>query len=904
MLQPQDLSLLVRWDKILLGLGEFIATGTLATLTGGSSSASFVKAVRDIVSGLRIEESTSSKALALAVLSIASSIDKLRPQGQHLMPEGFATTLKNLALSAVTNEQYCTMPHSFFQRPVDLPLFDQLKPKIVEALLLVRKSDEATEGLTAKLESAFSISVYEIMQIRREYFLPVLHALTAPGVDPAISEFEWSKYRMGLISKFEIDPVFGQEETKVSLSQLYVPCRAQWGINDDDIDEDENIVDLSDEMISWIKFGSKDDHIRLLSGGPGSGKSSFMKYFASVVARDETYIPIFIELQKLKSFVDLKKAIEKILFDEGVGFKQSPFDNIGTRCVVILFDGLDELVVPGGEAANRTAESFANALVSLIDNYSYKSTAPIRAVVSGRTVIANVFAETLLQDTPRALLEIQGFVGTGRKLFDRRYDLRPDWWRKYASAFGLSPETPMAYKVRELRDITNEPLLCYLLALSGYALGKWQEVASNHNLIYDRLLGEVWERRWGKTLRQDSGRVGPALSLRKRSDFDVLMEAMALAAWWGGENRIATKALFEEAIKMTGAQIAWEQFKKDNGDEVGNLALTFYFKNNTEDSQGIEFTHKSFSEYLVSRLLFRTLVKRLGSPLDAGEIELSEASQRWTRVASGGVISDDMKAFLWNEAISCERSVLSVAFVEGGKLLRRLIAKGISFGAYGTDDLPVIWEKNCAAVTNLSLCLQAIGRRSPRNEFGLVDLAGGSKRKDRDKTSFIRMCSEFYVTDRSSDLMFSGFKLDSVFLNGTFLVNADFSTSRLRRANFVSSNLSNANFAGADLSAANFSKADLSGVDFRGATLQGANFERAYVNDAIFDFNWYKSIDPRTYENWFIGHPRICLEDGSVIGPRDEGYLHLGRKRRELRRYARSNRYTFPTFYDDRPFPD
>jgi predicted PilT family ATPase len=41
------------------------------------------------------------------------------------------------------------------------------------------------------------------------------------------------------------------------------------------------VVDLEDCLRQWLQTANKNDAIRIISGGPGSGKSSFAKIFAA-----------------------------------------------------------------------------------------------------------------------------------------------------------------------------------------------------------------------------------------------------------------------------------------------------------------------------------------------------------------------------------------------------------------------------------------------------------------------------------------------------------------------------------------------------------------------------------------------------------------------------------------------
>ena len=62
------------------------------------------------------------------------------------------------------------------------------------------------------------------------------------------------------------------------------------------------------------------------------------------------------------------------------------------------------------------------------------------------------------------------------------------------------------------------------------------------------------------------------------SEFNILMQTIALAAWQGGDTRVATEQAFGNAVKIAQAEAAWESSKNDNGPDVTNLAMNFYLK--------------------------------------------------------------------------------------------------------------------------------------------------------------------------------------------------------------------------------------------------------------------------------------------------------------------------------------
>jgi len=178
-----------------------------------------------------------------------------------------------------------------------------------------------------------------------------------------------------------------------------------------------------------------------------------------------------------------------------------------------------------------------------------------------------------------------------------------------------------------------------LFALSGYLEENAKEAADNRSKIYYRLLADVWRRGWG------GGRAGPGRQLGQ-ADFDRLFEAMALAAWHGGDERVATYDRFERALIIMKAKEIFEDFTKTEGGDVSNLAVNFYLKQADTASKGVEFTHTSFGEYLASRAIFRVaddVVKLV-------DIREEIALEEWLKGVSTGKLTYELLAFIRDEA--------------------------------------------------------------------------------------------------------------------------------------------------------------------------------------------------------------------------------------------------------------
>jgi predicted NACHT family NTPase len=111
---------------------------------------------------------------------------------------------------------------------------------------------------------------------------------------------------------------------------------------------------LEGELDDWLKRGSTEgDAIRLITGGPGSGKSTFAKWLAAELSEKQRMRVLFIPLQRFRILASLKEAMASYL-TETKRFQQNPLSQQGfanpSDPLLLIFDGLDELTKPGDGA--------------------------------------------------------------------------------------------------------------------------------------------------------------------------------------------------------------------------------------------------------------------------------------------------------------------------------------------------------------------------------------------------------------------------------------------------------------------------------------------------------------------------------------------------------------------------
>ncbi|WP_205619443.1 NACHT domain-containing protein [Ferrimonas senticii] len=121
---------------------------------------------------------------------------------------------------------------------------------------------------------------------------------------------------------------------------------------------------------TFSQFGKK--HI-LVEGGPGQGKSLFLRKICINESKSSSYIPIFIEFRNLKYEKSLKHELISALGELGVTLDISTFDYLAKSGKVVLFlDGFDEIP---NEKRSKTARELENIVRTFSD---------LRIVVSSR----------------------------------------------------------------------------------------------------------------------------------------------------------------------------------------------------------------------------------------------------------------------------------------------------------------------------------------------------------------------------------------------------------------------------------------------------------------------------------------------------------------------------------------
>ena len=417
------------------------------------------------------------------------------------------------------------------------------------------------------------------------------------------------------------------------------------------------VVELEEELDTWIQTADPNDAIRVISGGPGSGKSSFAKMFAAKLAAKGTLPVLFIPLHHFEPSDDLIDAVGEFVRMDGI-LPHNPLaaEQRESR-LLIIFDGLDELAMQG-KIAERTAQDFVREVQRKVLLFNQRETC-LQVLISGRELVVQA-NETNFRKDGQILHVLPYFVpesSRGRYVDEKKLlkqDQRQLWWQNYGAASGSGYDSlPTELDQGNLIEITTQPLLNYLVALSLRRGELKFSKATNLNAVYADLIKAIHERGW-------AGHQHMAIQGIEETDFVRILEEIALAAWHGN-GRTTTVREIERHCEGSNLSNLLNRFQAgyqpDSKASITRLMTAFYFRQSGHDNSGdktFEFTHKSFGEYLTARrivqevqYIHRRLQDRYNDSYDNWDER--SALHRWALVCGASAMDEYLFKFVLDE---------------------------------------------------------------------------------------------------------------------------------------------------------------------------------------------------------------------------------------------------------------
>jgi uncharacterized protein YjbI with pentapeptide repeats len=869
---------------------------------GGSiiaKSDSFFDNLVDVGASIGLAKKPGELAWLLIVHSLTEAIDSLLKDYRKIYTQVITDTIAVFSqhcLDIFLIDKELTIYPSFFDNPIEslilksnkTPLdtgketyfFEEVKTLFTEWLTRFNFNDTPLEIISSRLRTEFLYALAQEWKENSNYtrLLEKLNSLFIAGIEQERKkELAWRLYSVWLEKQVE-QRIFDEAFT---LKDVYVPLRAYYereikGKNDDDAERqvtkdkryEQIVVELESKLTDWLNTADPNDAIRIISGGPESGKSSFTKWFAAKLVKQERKHNIqvlFIPLHLFDLKADLVEGVSNFIEStHRIPFPPNPLkrDNSVSR-LLIVFDGLDELSMRG-KIDKDIAQEFVTVVQRQVEKLNDSDNCKLQVLISGRELVVQQAHSSVLRQSQQILHILPYFVTENQRdnYIDEQELLKEDqrnfWWQKYGKAIGENFEgLPSHLESEDFTEITSQPLQSYLVA-SVSIEGKLQsEQGSNLSYIYGQLLEGVYQRGWAENKQHSAVK---EFDIKNKEDFARILEEIAIACWHGDGRTTTVKKIEEKCANNRHLRQLFEEYKQVAEKGVTRLLTAFYFRKGEvkDDENTFEFTHKSFGEYLTARRIVRG-VKKIYENLEDRKndsdkgCDEKEALEAWAKLCGPTVMDEYIFKFVLDEMRLKDKAEVGKWQQTLCHLISYMLHHGMPMEelhlgqfkeqnrqARNAEEALLAVLNACARVTEEISHIEwhspeAFGAWISRLQGQRVVIYGKvfclNYLSFLDLQGCILVWKDFVGANlKRANLKRANLKranLEAANLVGASLVGANLVAADLVEANLVEANLEGANLVAADLEAANLEGANFEGTNLEGANLDWAKLERA-----------------------------------------------------------------------------
>ncbi|MEM7045890.1 MAG: pentapeptide repeat-containing protein, partial [Pseudomonadota bacterium] len=848
--------------------------GHLLALSFGDAAGSAFDSIKALRSR---DEKVGQKAWTLWRESLSFTLEEFfktasltREPGDEELQRLLVEILEGSEELCETNDIQLTAPD--LKYPLGFRLYQDVREKLPDwARAVAPEHLRDDDHLQRRLDRAFVKGFHQARFEGGSHFDEIREYLLGEGAEAIERHDHWLRYYEWLRAEVEDRPMFGQNADGPSLTDIFVPLRCTWrerpcdrrerdGEGADDKRITVHVRKLLGELQAWLNKAEKKDVLRVVTGGPGCGKSSTAKMLARDVAAADRFNVFVVPLQGLDVSREIDVIVNSYLDDarhNSSCLPESPINWIrhDPKPLLLIFDGLDEVARPDGEGLEVTRqflESLRVWLGRVNDGTDLKAMALTlgrpQAAEEAASRIGGLDGDRVLYAEPLCPLTKERWQrgGHGSMAVDdpeglADHDDRRRFWDSYARfdrRYG--DEEPDVLQEQGFDDLTVEPLLLYLLMYSGLAGDQWPEAKENRNRVYEAIFTQV-------NRREQEKRVGTAIE--NREDFFTLMECLGLAAWLGG-GRTGSDADFAYIRDEIYAPHRMKAFKGVDRATLKNVAVQFYTHHGGREQPGYSFIHKSFGEYLTARAL-----------INASEVWCDDYGKKnrwgsfaedWLRLTGGQRVTREIGTFMSDEArLRLKPNSRDAADIEQARKLVEQLSEVATltlrdgFPAHRT--LPACrseadWRRRELHQRSAEASLYAVIHAWAKvgYPFDLINKdesvggwpAGRIKVmwQEEARTPAVAMLGRLrdqWALESIASSLFSRWDFSSQEFGVIDLRMFDLRGADLREANLSGADLREANLSGADLREANLSGADLRVADLREADLREANLSGA-----------------------------------------------------------------------------
>ncbi|CAK8710902.1 NACHT domain-containing protein [Candidatus Electronema halotolerans] len=834
--------------KFFVSLGKMVVEGVCQDWSDVGSAAV------DALAALGVSKKPEELAWQLISRALFAALAELVKNNRDLFrnrPEEAELETLSARFEEEMGKADVTISLDFFNRPGDLPLLKELQVPLSAWLQGLGASAVDAEQIASRLPDYFVFALHETWRKAPNDYAALTQYFDSPFTSATEEVRSWQLYKQWLqrqISDRMFAEAFGVEKVYVPLRAYYEEKERDEGSSPEIAPQRDRakriVVDLESEFRSWLNNFTAAQAVRFISGGPGSGKSTFAKIFAAKTAAEGKIPCLYIPLHRFDATGDLIDAMESYVRKKPF-LPSNPLDaKKGKNRLLLIFDGLDELAQQG-KAASEVANNFIDEVLNSIREYNGYDK-QWQVIITGRT-IAVQSVETKLRKHKQITHVLPYFVAEEErkqyedpaKLLER--DQRQDWWQRYGTAAGKGyAGLPDELARQHLAEITAQPLLNYLVALSYDRKTIEFTDETTLNQIYADLIRAVYCRQY-----EDGGRVSTCTGGLEEKDFIRVLEEIALAVWHG-DGRTATVAGIRAKCKSGGIERYLERFQEGAKAGVTRLLTAFYFRQSDSRQDGdptFEFTHKSFGEYLTALRIVRVLRqmekqrrRRQEDPDDGWSDK--EALQHWTGFCAITYMDYDLLRFISNEFRAMQkedlknlqgmvRGLLSYTINQGLPFPDAFLGKGFKEHlrlARNAEETFLAVHFHIAELTKQVSRLELESAQAFGEWFRRVS----GPRARAGWLGYLDLSGYHLAVQNFAGANFAMSRLEGAKLHFSILAKANLQGVHLEKADIFGANLQDANLTGANLKGAVLIYANL-----RDANLEGANLEGAILDDAI-----------------------------------------------------------------------
>lgn len=828
------------------GVLHCIENGFLLDLPG------FIKGGFEILRSIDLKKDIRYLAWQLIETALLNTFIRLVSERDQISePNSVVVNMFNECVTKLLkNNDFCIDSQSF-KTPGDLPFLpvvtDRLREYIYTSSCFGKDlSEQDTHFLLDDFKLRFIQEINnEFSQNKTEYSL-LDEFFNPPFIENELLAEEWYKYRVHLMTLIDY-PLFDND---IHLSNVYIQLR---GMTYQKIKEKgefgfvssynwkKQICIVDTYLLDWVKNGEKDNALKIISGGPGYGKSTILKNVASILAREGKNV-FFIPLHLLNLNEDIDGALNRY-FEDDQFFRSNPIVN--THKNILIFDGLDELVMQGNAWAEK-AKSFLARLrqkIELVNKFSRN----LMVIASGREIIVDQCRSELDDNGKQDIIQLLPYYISEELSHKedlkntinsdlRSTDQRNEWWHKFSSQ--TRKEIPYYIYDKKLEDLTTLPLLNCLLAIaiqSGFEYTRTTDL----NRVYAALIRSVYLKEYPGEKRKKC-----IIKISFEEFLDIMSE-IAYCAWLNN-GRDVNVLTVQKHLEETGKLSIFKRLCSDLREGLNSLFVLFYFRSADVcdfQSQVFEFTHKSFTEYLTSINLSKTFTS-LCKLYTSEDSDKEKVIDRMKQLFSRKDTMHDIKTFVSNELNEGDKDIENfvISFIKN--TFSNDAVKG-----YGTmnsyDSYYWVLEEFLLFVYNKNIGKNVSHKIQIKDEHSLKYFL--SRREYKTSLCFMEFCQQDCTCAVVESYFFGQVDLIHSYFKMIQMADTSFENSTFTNVTFFRSELKNCVIQDCTLKNGVFKNVVFKDLKINGSTLECVFFEdisfgSSKVTNSIFDSCTFKDI--------------------------------------------------------------